>query len=422
VNGRAASHRVAVTGIGVVTPLGIGIGAFWDGVLSERSAVAPITRFDASSYRSRIAAQVDDFEPGAFVGKKRIRWTDRFSQMSIAASRLALDDAGYRPNGASDDVGVYLGSALGGLAFADEQHDVFRKRGLDAVKPLLAISVFGGAATCNVAIEFDLRGPTVANGNSCASGAVAIGDAYRAIARGDMRAALAGGVEAPLSPLVYGAFTIIHAMSTRNDDPGAASRPFDSARDGFVMAEGAGVLLLERLEDARARGARIYGEIAGYGLTNDAHHMSAPRPDALMNAAAMKRALDEAHAAPDEVDLVNAHGSATPLGDHAEALAMELVFGERAAAVPVTATKGQHGHALGATGAWEAALSLASIAKGVVPRSVNAEDVAEKLAVTRERLERPVRTVLSNSAGFGGINAALVFRAVDDEDGRRSSL
>ena len=410
-NGRA--HRVAVTGIGVVTPLGIGLGAFWDGILSERVAVGPITRFDASGYRSRIAAEIDGFEPGEFVGKKRIRWTDRFSQLSIAAARLALDDAGYRPNGASDDVGVYLGSALGGLAFADEQHDVFRQHGLDAVKPLLAISVFGGAATCNVAIEFDLRGPTVANGNSCASGAVAIGDAYRAIARGDVRAALAGGVEAPLSPLVYGAFTIIHAMSTRNEEPQAASRPFDGARDGFVMAEGSGVLLLERLDDARARGARVYGEVAGYGLTNDAHHMSAPRPDATMNAAAMRRALGEAGVAPAEVDVVNAHGSATPLGDHAEALALEMVFGERAASVPVTATKGQHAHALGATGAWEAALSLASIANGIVPRSINTDDLSEPIAVTRERLERPVRTVLSNSAGFGGINAALVFRAVD---------
>jgi 3-oxoacyl-[acyl-carrier-protein] synthase II len=403
---------VAVTGIGVVTPLGIGIDAFWSGVLSERVAVAPITRFDAAGYRSRIAAQVDDFEPRDFVGTKRLHWTERFSQFAIAAARLALDDAAYAPNGGSDDVGVYLGSALGGLAFADEQHDVFRGRGLDAVKPLLAISVFGGAATCNVAIEFDLRGPTVANGNSCASGAVAIGDAYRAIARGDVRAALAGGVEAPLSPLVYGAFTVIRAMSTHNDEPAGASRPFDRARDGFVMAEGAGVLLLERLDDARRRGARVYGEVAGYGLTNDAHHMSAPRPDATMNAAAMRRALDEAQLGPPDVDLVNAHGSATPLGDRAEALAMELVFGDAASGVPVTATKGQHAHALGATGAWEAALSLMSIANGIVPRSVNSTDVDTALAVTQARIDRPVRTVLSNSAGFGGINAALVFRAV----------
>ncbi|HYW53052.1 MAG TPA: beta-ketoacyl-[acyl-carrier-protein] synthase family protein [Dongiaceae bacterium] len=412
-NGRAGLHRVAVTGIGVVTPLGTGMEAFWNGILSERVAVGPITRFDAAGYRSRIAAQIDDFDPRDFVGRKRLQWTDRFSQFSVAAARLALEDAAYRPNGAAHDVGVYLGSALGGLAFADEQHDVFRQRGLDAVKPLLAISVFGGAATCNVAIEFDLRGPTVANGNSCASGAVAIGDAYRAIARGDVRAALAGGVEAPLSPLVYGAFTVIRAMSTRNDDPQNASRPFDRERDGFVMAEGAGILLLERLEDAQARGARVYGEVAGYGLTNDAHHMSAPRPDATMNAAAMRRALEEAQLAPDEVDVVNAHGSGTPLGDRAEALAMELLFGERAAAVPVVATKGQHAHALGATGAWEAAISLLSIANGVVPRSVNSVDVDSALTVTSQRLERPVRTVLSNSAGFGGINAALVFRAAD---------
>jgi 3-oxoacyl-[acyl-carrier-protein] synthase II len=407
-------HRVAVTGIGVVTPLGIGIAAFWDGVLSERVAVAALTRFDASAYRSRIAAQVDDFEPRDFLAAKRLHWTDRFSQFAIAASRLALDDGAYRPNGESPDVGVFLGSALGGLAFADEQHDVFRTQGLDAVKPLLAISVFGGASVSNVALEFDLRGPTVANGNSCASGAVAIGDAYRAVARGDARAALAGGVEAPLSPLVYGAFTVIRAMSVRNDEPERASRPFDAGRDGFVMAEGAGVLLLERLEDATARGARIYGEVAGYGLTNDAHHPSAPRPDGSMNAAAMRRALAEAQEEPDAVELVNAHGSATPLGDRCEALALERVFGTRASRVPVTATKGQHGHALGATGAWEAALSLLSIARGVVPRSINTEDADPQcaLALTHERLACAPRVVLSNSAGFGGINAALVFRAL----------
>jgi 3-oxoacyl-[acyl-carrier-protein] synthase II len=203
-------------------------------------------------------------------------------------------------------------------------------------------------------------------------------------------------------------------MSVRNDDPARASRPFDADRDGFVMAEGSGVLLLERLEDARARGARIYGEVAGYGLTNDAHHPSAPRPDGTMNAAAMRRALAEADVAPEDVDLVNAHGSGTPLGDRCEALALELVFGPRAARVPVTATKGQHGHALGATGAWEAALSLLAIARGSVPRSVNTENADPQcaLALTRARIESAPRVVLSNSAGFGGINAALVFRAL----------
>ena len=410
-----AEHRVVVTGLGVVTPLGIGVDAFWRGVLSERVAVAPITRFDAGRYRSRIAAQIDDFDPRDFLASKRLRWTERFSQLAIAAARLAFDDAGYQPESMRDDLGVYIGSALGGLAYADEQHDVFRARGIEAVKPLLALSVFGGAATSNVAIEFGLRGPTVANGNSCASGAVAIGDAFRAVARGDVRAALAGGVEAPLSPLVYGAFTVIRAMSTRNADPQAASRPFDRGRDGFVMAEGAGILLLERLEDALAREARIYGEIAGYGLTNDAYHMSAPRPDGRLNAVAMQHALDDAGLSANEIDVVNAHGSGTPLGDRCEALATTIVFADRVASVPVTATKGQHGHALGATGAWEAALSLLAIARATVPRSVNLDDADPEcaLAVTRTRTDRPVRTVLSNSAGFGGINAALVFRGVD---------
>jgi 3-oxoacyl-[acyl-carrier-protein] synthase II len=210
---------------------------------------------------------------------------------------------------------------------------------------------------------------------------------------------------------VYGAFTVIRAMSTRNDDPQGASRPFDRARDGFVMAEGAGMLLLERRDDAVARGARIYGEIAGYGLTNDAHHMSAPRPDGTGNAGAMRRALAEARMSTGDVDVVNAHGSATPLGDRCEALALRQVFGERLDAIPVTATKGQHGHALGATGAWEAALSLLAIRDGIVPRSVNSDDGDCELAVTHAPLERRVETVLSNSAGFGGINAALVFRA-----------
>lgn len=404
-----AEHRVVVTGIGVVTPLGIGKDAFWRNVLAERVAVDALRRFDTTGYRSRLAAQIEDFDPNDFMNEKRRRWTDRFSQYAVAAARLALEDAGYGVEDGSE-TGVYLGSALAGLAYADEQHDVFRQNGLNAVRPLLALSVFGGASTSNISIEFGFTGPTVANANSCASGAVAIGDAFRAVARGDVRAALAGGVEAPLSPLVFGAFTVIRAMSTQNANPHAASRPFDPRRDGFVMAEGAGILLIERLADARARGARIYGEIAGYGLTNDAHHMSAPRPDGRINAAAMQRALADAGVEPGGVDVVNAHGSGTPLGDKAEALAIERVFGGRP--VPVTATKGQHGHALGASGAWEAALSFLSLVHGTVPKTVNNtdDDPECSLAVTRQRLECAPDVILSNSAGFGGVNAALVFR------------
>jgi 3-oxoacyl-[acyl-carrier-protein] synthase II len=407
------TYRVAVTGLGVVTPLGIGIDAFWTSVLAEITAVRTITRFATAGYSSTIAAEIPDFDPAAFVGGKRLRWTDRFSQLALAATRLAIEDAAFSVTGDGADTGVYIGSALGGLAYADEQHDVFRASGLDAVRPLLAISVFGGAATCNVAMEFGLRGPNVANGNSCASGAVAIGDAFRAIARGDVRAALAGGCEAPLSPLVYGAFTVIRAMSTRNGDPAHACRPFDRNRDGFVMSEGAAMLVLERYDDALARGARIYGEIAGYGLTNDAFHMSAPQPEGTFNALAMQRALAEAHVAPENVDLINAHGSGTTLGDAGEAAALGLVFGERVTQIPLTATKGQHGHALGATGAWEAALSLKAIECGTVPRVVNCDDLDPACAV--DALRRPLalapHVVLSTSAGFGGINAALVFSA-----------
>jgi 3-oxoacyl-[acyl-carrier-protein] synthase II len=407
-------YRVVVTGMGALSPVGTGRDGLWEGILSESVAVAPITRFDTTGYASRIAAQIDDFEADDYMEPKRLRWTDRFAQFAIAATRMAIDDAGFHVNGGGSDVGVYLGSALGGLAFADEQHDVFREKGLGAVKPLLAISAFAGSSVCNVSIEFGLSGPTVANGMSCAAGTIAIGEAYRAIARGDTRAAIAGGIEAPLAPLVFGAFTVIRAMSTRNDDPQHASRPFDRDRDGFVMAEGAGVFLLERYEDAVARDAQIYGEIIGFGISNDAYHMAAPRPDGAQIACAIQRALSEAHVAPAEIEMINAHGSGTPLGDKAEATALRRAFGEAIDRIPVTATKGQHGHALGATGAWEVALSLLSICRRRVPRVVNLihDDPDVRLRFARTALDCAPRLVVSNSSGFGGINAALVFKAV----------
>jgi 3-oxoacyl-[acyl-carrier-protein] synthase II len=397
----------------VVTPVGTGIEAFWQGIRSGRIGVRKITRFDSSAYSSQIAAEVEDFDPAAYMSVKRVRWTDRFAQFSIAASKLALDDAGFSVNGNGNEMSVFVGSALGGLAYAEEQSEVFRQKGIDAVRPLLAISVFGGASISNISLEFGLHGPNVANANSCASGAVAIGQAYQAVARGDARAALAGGVEAPLAPLLYGAFTVIKAMSQRNGDPAAASRPFDRERDGFVMSEGSGMFLLERLDDALARGARIYGEVAGFGLTNDAHHMSAPRPDAKHVARAMQLALDDAQTGADEVEAINAHGSSTPLGDRTEALAYHTVFGERAARIPVSATKGQHGHALGATGAWEVAVSLLSMRDGEIPGAVNFEsgDGDFDLGVSRLQTSVRPRIVLSNSSGLGGINAALVLKA-----------
>ncbi len=405
--------RVAVTGLGMITPLGIGAEAMWRNLLEGRVAVGPITRFDASQYPSRIAAQIDDFEPADHLSRRRVQWTDRFSQLAVAAARLALDDASLNIEALRSQTGVFTGSALGGVALAEEQMGVFRAQGLRAVRPLLTICVFGGAAASNIAIEFGITGPASANSNSCAAGAMAIGDAFRAVRRGEVRAAIAGGVEAPLAPLTYGAFTVARAMSTRNDDAQHASRPFDADRDGFVMAEGAGMLVLERYDDAVARDARIYGEIVGYGASNDAYHMSAPLEGGDQTASALQHALDDASASADEIEAVNAHGSSTRLGDRAEVRAYERVFGERLSRIPVSATKGQHAHALGATGAWEIAIALLGMRDTTIPGAVNLRKNDRECAIDCKPKARKVNAglVLSNSSGFGGINAAVVLAA-----------
>jgi 3-oxoacyl-[acyl-carrier-protein] synthase II len=405
-----------VTGIGVVSPIGIGVRDFWKNTLAGKVGTGPLTRFDPSDCDTKIAAQVDDFDASAFVAGKQLRRTDRYSQFAVAAARLALDDASLEiDDGVRDDAGVWIGSALGGLAFAEGQHGAFEREGSRAVRPLLAISVFGAAATTNAALALGLRGPNVANSNSCAAGAVAIGDAYRAVARGDVRVALAGGSEAPLAPLSFGAFATIKAMSTRNAEPERASRPFDRDRDGFVMAEGSAMLCLQRLEDALAADARIYGEISGFGLTADAHHMTAPQPDGRSSSHAMTRALREARVGADELELLGAHGSSSPLNDVTETVAFKRALGAAAYGVPVAATKGQHGHALGATSAWETALALLAMHEKHVPGMVNLEhvDPACDLDYVREVRAIAPRIALCNSAGFGGINAALVLRGIE---------
>lgn len=406
------SHRVALTGIGIVSPIGIGKEEFWRELLAGTIAVDTLSRFDASAYASRIAAEIRDFDAAQYMERRRLQWTDRFSQLAVVAALLACGDAEIRFNGDSD-IGVYTGSALGGLAFAEEQIDVFRAQGLRAVRPLLTLSVFGGAAASNIAIEFGLHGPTIANADSCAAGAIAIGQAFHAIRSGEIRAALAGGIEAPLAPLTYGAFTVARAMSTRNHAPKEASRPFDRERDGFVMAEGAGIVVLERYEDAVARGARIYAEITGFGTSNDAHHMAAPLPDGSETARAMNRALEDARVSHEEVETINAHGSSTPLGDRAEMNAYHTVFGERAARIPVTATKGQHGHALGATGAWEVAISALTLSERRLPATVNFTQTDDGCAIacSTSVSDFTPRVLLTNSSGFGGINAALLLHS-----------
>jgi 3-oxoacyl-[acyl-carrier-protein] synthase II len=414
---RAGARRVAVTGIGAITPIGTGVEGLWDGLRRCTSAVLVVDRFDPAPFRTHIAAQVDDFYPLHWMDRARARRTERYAQFSIAASLQALRDAAIDP--AAEDperVAVLMGSALGGVAYGENQFTAYVQRGVRAVDPMLALAVFNGAASCNVAIEFGFCGPNSTNGMSCASGAMALGDAWRSIRSGEADLAVAGGVETPLAPLCFGAFAIIRAMSTRNDDPGTASRPFDAGRDGFVMGEGAAVLVLEEMERARARGARIYCELMGYGTSNDAHHMTAPRPDGAQAARAMRDALRAAGVEAEEVDLVNAHGSSTPLNDGTESAVIRQVLGRHADAVRVTATKGYHAHCLGATGAMEAAISALSIQRGWVPPVLNLDTPGEGCDldyVTGEGAEMPVRRVVSNSFGFGGINAALVLGAAD---------
>jgi 3-oxoacyl-[acyl-carrier-protein] synthase II len=309
-----------------------------------------------------------------------------------------------------------MGTALGGVAHGEKNYHAFLTVGPRAVDPALALTVFAGAASCNIAIEFGCTGPNSTNGMSCASGAIAIGDGFRAIVRGDADVMLAGGAEAPLAPLCFGAFAIIRAMSTRNDDPTHASRPFDAGRDGFVMAEGAAVLVLEERSRALARGAPVYAELCGFGLTNDAHHMTAPRPDGRQAARAMRNALGEAHVTPREVGYINAHGSSTPLNDPTETSAIKQVFGDLAYRVALSGTKGYYGHALGASGAIEAAICALASRRGWLPPTVNLEtpDPACDLPqVTGDGRDGRPEVLLSNSFGFGGINAALVFRRAD---------
>ncbi|MCC6770500.1 MAG: beta-ketoacyl-ACP synthase II [Gemmatimonadaceae bacterium] len=408
------SRRVVVTGIGAITPIGLLREGLWDGLRARRSAVRTLTRFDPSIFRSHNAAEVADFVPTDHLEARRAKRLDRFGQFSVIAARMAMEDSEL--DLAREDrerIGAMMGTALGGIGYAEEQLGVFLRDGLRAVDATLALAVFGGASSCNIAIEFGVQGPNSTNAMSCASGTIAIGDAFRQIRDGYADVMIAGGAEAPLAPLCFGAFALIRAMSTRNDDPEHASRPFDKDRDGFVMGEGASVLILEELDRARARGARIYAEVLGFGQTNDAHHMTAPRPDGSQAARAMRLALADARVSPAEIDYVNAHASSTPLNDPTESLAITQVLGELATRIPVSGTKGYYGHALGASGAIEAAICALALQRDWLPPTVNLEeaDSACNLShVTKAGADRRVEHLISNSFGFGGINAALVMR------------
>ena len=414
---RNGQRRVVITGVGAVTPIGTGADGLWAGLAARSSAVREITRFDPAPFRSRIAAEIPDFRPQDHLDAKRVKRLDRFSQLAVTSARFALSDADLDPAREDRDrIGAMMGSALGGVAFAESQVERFRAEGPRGLDPALALAVFPGAASCNIAIAFGFTGPNSTNAMSCASGTIAVGEAFHAIREDRADVMLAGGAEAPLAPMTYAAFSVIRAMSTRNDDPAHASRPFDEDRDGFVMGEGAAVLVLEERERAVARGAKIYAELAGFAFTNDAYHMTAPRPDGRQAARAMHLALADARVAPVEVGYINAHGSSTPLNDATETAAIKHVFGDHAYRLSVSGTKGYYGHALGASGAIEVAICALAMERRWLPPTINLErpDPACDLDCLRGdgRAAAP-DVVLTNSFGFGGINAAVVLRRPD---------
>ncbi|MBC7563634.1 MAG: beta-ketoacyl-ACP synthase II [Gemmatimonadaceae bacterium] len=410
----SSPRRVVVTGLGAITPIGIGLDAVRTSLRAEKSAVGMITHFDPSPFRTHIAAQISGFHAEDHLEAKRVKRLDRFGQLSVIAAKMALADAGIdMAREQREHVGVMMGTALAGVGYAEEQLGRYLVGGLRAVDATLALAVFGGASSCNIAIETGAQGPNSTNAMSCASGAIAIGEAFRQVRDGYADVMIGGGAEAPLAPLCFGAFALIRAMSTRNDDPTHASRPFDGARDGFVMGEGGAALILEERDRAIARGARIYAEIVGFGSTNDAHHMTAPLPGGSQAARAMQQALARADIAPTDVEYVNAHASATPLNDPTEVDAMRTVFGDHLDTVWVSGTKGYHGHALGASGAIEAVICMLSMQDGWIPPTVNLEtaDVACHVRhVPKGGIAQTPGVVMSNSFGFGGINASLVFR------------
>jgi len=411
-------RRVVVTGMGVVSPIGIGLDAFWSALVEGRSGVGPITRFDASGLDCRIAAEVHDFEPERYMDRKEARRTDRFAQFALAATAMALQDAGLDdklPLG--ERAGAVIGSGIGGMETWETGHRTLLERGPGRVSPFTVPMMIPNMAAGLVSIRFGLKGPNRCTVSACASGADAIGDAFRIIQRGDADLMVAGGAEAAITPFSIAAFAAAKSLSTRNDDPPRASRPFDRDRDGFVMGEGAGILVLESLEHARARGARIHAEIIGYGATGDAFHITQPAPEGRGAARAIKAALDDAGIGPEAVGYINAHGTSTEYNDWYETAAIKQVFGEHAWRIPISSTKSMTGHLLGAAGGVEAIACVLAIERGVIPPTINLEHPDPRCDLDYvPNAARPARVdvAISNSFGFGGHNAVLVFRRYEE--------
>jgi 3-oxoacyl-[acyl-carrier-protein] synthase II len=411
-------RRTVITGIGPITCVGCGREEFWNAVLREKTGITRISSFDPQPFQVRCAGEIRDWKPEEFFPGQRLKRLDRYAQFAVASAKLALDDAGlqYSREQPQDRVGVSFGTALGGVCKAEEQHIRYLKKGARAVNPMLAIQVFGGSAHSNIAIEFGFRGVGTTNSNSCASGTVSVGEALRYIRDDLADVIIAGGAEAPLSALTIGAFDIIKTMS-RSEDPNFASRPFDRLRDGFVMGEGAASLVIEELEHARTRGAKIYAEILGYSLSNDAYHMTAPLPSGEACIRTMRDALADAQLAPEQIDYINAHASSTQLNDSTETMSIKQVFGTHARKIPVSGTKGYTAHPLGATGAIESAICALALDRKWVPPTINYRNPDPECdldIVPNHGRAAELDYVMNNSFGFGGINACIVLgRALD---------
>ncbi len=409
-------NRVVVTGLGIISPVGNTVQGFWKSLVEGKSGIGPLTSFDASSFESRIAGESKNFDPSPDISPKEQRRMERFVQFAVCAAKMAVQDSGLDLS--KEDVsriGVLLGSGIGSLHIIEEQHKVLLEKGPKKISPFLIPMLIVNMAPGQVSISLGLKGPNSCVATACASGTHAVGDAYQIIQRGDADVMVAGGTESCITPMGIGGFCAMKALSTRNDAPEKASRPFDKERDGFVMGEGAGIVILEAYERAKKRGAPIYCEIVGYGMTGDAYHMTAPPEDGMGAASAMREALNRAKVSPQEVDYINAHGTSTPLNDKIETMAIKQVFGDHAKKVPISSTKSMTGHTLGAAGGVEAAVCALTIRDGIIHPTINYEHPdpdCDLDYVPNKARKAKVDLVLSNSFGFGGHNATLLFKRV----------
>jgi 3-oxoacyl-[acyl-carrier-protein] synthase II len=408
------SRRVVVTGVGLVLPQGIGIDSVWEKIYEGVSGAGPITKFDTTDFETKIAAEVKDFRSEDYMEPKEIKKMDIFIHYALAATRIALDDAGLEISEKNaEKIGVIVGTGLGGLSSIEKYHKVLLERGPQRVTPFFIPMLIANEASGQIAIHVGAKGPNLCVVTACATGSHSIGEAFRCIQHGDADAVIAGGVEATITPLAVAGFNAMRAISTRNDEPERASRPFERDRDGFVMGEGAGIMILEELEHACKRGATIYAEMVGYGYTGDAYHLAAPDPDGDGAARCMEMALRDAKLSPDDIDYINAHGTSTELNDLTETLAIKRVFGDYAYKLPVSSTKSMTGHLLGAAGSTEAVFTCLTIRDKIIPPTINYENPDPRCDldyVPNAARKGNVRVAISNAFGFGGTNATLVFK------------